>query len=102
MLDRQARATRAWTHLKRPLLDVWHKNIWVTTSGMFSVAPLECLLKSTTMDRVLFSVDYPFSPNQMGAEFIREIESKGVLKGDDLRAFAGGNAEKLLGVKAEV
>ena len=67
---------------------------------MFDTAPLECVLACTPLDHVLFSVDYPFSTNQMGAEFVDLIEKKGVLKGDDLRNFASGNAEKLLKVKA--
>ena len=48
----------------------------------------------------MFSVDYPFSSNEMGAEFVKLIEKEGVLKGDDLKAFASSNAEKLLKVKA--
>lgn len=100
MLDRQSRQTGRWTHIKRPIKDVWRSNIWVTTSGMFDTAPLECLLSASPLDHVLFSVDYPFSTNKMGAEYIARIEEKGVLKGEDLRKFASGNAEALLKIKA--
>lgn len=73
--------------------------MWVTTSGLFDTAPLECLLKVSPADRVLFSVDYPFSTNETGKEFIEEIEKKGPMKDDELVAFVHGNAAKLLGIK---
>lgn len=100
MLKRQEAATSRWTHLKRPLGDVWRGNIWVTTSGMFDTAPLECLLRVSPLDHVLFSVDYPFSDNEKGRRFVEEIENQGLLKGESLSAFANENAAKLLQIKA--
>lgn len=96
MMQRQEKATGRWTHLKRRLREVWRTNVWVTTSGMFDTTPLECLLKVSPSDHVLFSVDYPFSDTETGKKFIEEIEGQGLLKGDDLRAFVHGNAAKLL------
>jgi len=96
MMKRQEKATDRWTHLKRPLREVWRANVWVTTSGMFDTTPLECLLKVSPSDHVLFSVDYPFSDNETGKKFVEEIEKQDLLKGDDLGAFVYGNAAKLL------
>ncbi|KAE9390500.1 hypothetical protein BT96DRAFT_925870 [Gymnopus androsaceus JB14] len=53
--------SRGWGQRERGLRQVWQENIWVTTSGMFTLAPLACLLKVTPVEHVLFSVDYPFS-----------------------------------------
>ncbi|OBT86007.1 hypothetical protein VE02_06393 [Pseudogymnoascus sp. 03VT05] len=85
---------------KRGLREVWNKNIWITTSGMFALAPLACLLQTTSIDRVLYSVDYPFSSNEKGLEFFKEIEKSGLIAGEDLEKFAFRNAEDLLRVKA--
>jgi predicted TIM-barrel fold metal-dependent hydrolase len=85
---------------KRGLREVWKKNIWITTSGMFALPPLECLLKTTSIDRVLYSVDYPFSTTEKGLAFFGEIEKSGLLTGEDLEKFAYRNAEDLLRVKA--
>ncbi|KAF7596846.1 hypothetical protein BBP40_012446 [Aspergillus hancockii] len=89
-----------WGHRERDLRTVWRENIWITTSGMFSLAPLACLLQTTTVDRVLYSVDYPFSTNEKGLAFFEEIEKSGLITGQDLELFAYKNAEGLLGVKA--
>jgi predicted TIM-barrel fold metal-dependent hydrolase len=100
MMKCQERATGRWTYLKRPLREVWRANVWVTTSGVFDTTPLECLRKVSPPDHVLFSIDYPFSDNEMGKKFVEEIEMQGLLKGDDLSAFVHGNAANLLRIKA--
>jgi predicted TIM-barrel fold metal-dependent hydrolase len=83
---------------ERKLKDVWDENVWVTTSGMFSLAPLACLLQTKSRDKVLYSVDYPFSNNERGAEFMSKVE-KSELFGEELDGFAYKNAEKLLKIK---
>ena len=67
---------------------------------MFSLPPLACLLQTTSIDHVLYSVDYPFSTNEKGLKFIGEIEKSGLIVGEDLEKFSFRNAESLLGVKA--
>ena len=99
MMQRHERATARWTHLTRPLSEVWRANVWGTTSGLFDTASLTCLLKVSPLDHVLFSVDYPFSGNDTGRQFVEEIEKQGLLSGKDLQAFANGNAAKLLRVE---
>ena len=84
----------------RGFREVWKNNIWITTSGMFALPPLACLLKTTSIDHVLYSVDYPFSANDTGLAFIEEAQDSGLIAKDDLEKIAFRNAEKLLGVKA--
>jgi len=90
-----------WGNHERSLKEVWENNIWITTSGMFSLASLACLLETTSIEHVLYSVDYPFSTNERGKEFIGEIQKSGLLKDGELEMFAFKNAEKLLKVKAK-
>ncbi|KAK4506437.1 hypothetical protein PRZ48_000169 [Zasmidium cellare] len=99
MLERTIHSTRLWGEFKRPLRTVWEENIWVTTSGLFSLPPLECLLKVSPKDKVMYSVDYPFSTTETGLEFVRKIEESGVLSKEEFEGFCFGNAERLLKVK---
>ena len=43
----------------------------------------------------MFSVDYPFSTNEMGIEFLNAIE----LSDEQVAKIAHGNADKLLNLK---
>jgi predicted TIM-barrel fold metal-dependent hydrolase len=55
MLDR-ANSTVAWakpTGITLP--DAWATNVWVTTSGFFSLNPFATLLKTTSTDRIMVS-----------------------------------------------
>jgi predicted TIM-barrel fold metal-dependent hydrolase len=66
----------------------------ITTSGLFSVPPLRCALDVFGTERVLFSVDWPYAPNEEG----RRLLSEAPLEGEDLERFAHGNAERVLGL----
>ncbi|KAJ5091091.1 hypothetical protein NUU61_005961 [Penicillium alfredii] len=100
-IDRIFTISERWGARQRSLREVWKNNIWITTSGMFSLNPLACLLKSTSIEHVLYSVDYPFSANEKGLAFFREIEESGLIIGEDLELFAYKNAENLLRVTAK-
>lgn len=86
---------------QRDLRTVWNENFWITTSGMFSLSPFSCVLKTVKMDRILYSVDYPFSTNETGLAFVEELEKSGMVSKEELDAICYGNAEKLLGVKVQ-
>ncbi|KAJ5216642.1 metal-dependent hydrolase [Penicillium cinerascens] len=100
-LERVILTSERWGR-RRGLREVWTENVWITTSGMFALPPLACLLQTTSIDHVLYSVDYPFSTNEKGLEFFREVEKSGLIPGKDLEKFAFRNAESLLGVEARV
>jgi predicted TIM-barrel fold metal-dependent hydrolase len=74
----------------------FRRNIWVTTSGLFSLPPVLCTVQVLGVDRVLFSVDYPFGGNAAGRVLLDALP----LAPADKAKIAGGNAERVLGLKA--
>lgn len=99
MLERIQLLSRRWGTFERDFATVYRENIWITTSGNWSLAPLRCILANTKLDHILYSVDYPFLSNESGLEWIKELEKSGLVDEDQLKAIAYGNAEKLLGLK---
>ena len=57
-------------HLHRPVPEYFLQNFYVTTSGFFTDPPLLLALQVMGSDRILFSVDYPFSTNEQGRAFL--------------------------------
>ncbi|KAF4919077.1 Decarboxylase orsB [Colletotrichum viniferum] len=104
MMDRIVRSSGRWPpseNRKRGLRDVWDGNVWVTTSGMFSLAPMACLIQETKMDRIIFSVDYPFSTNGMGREFMEKLKKSGLVDDEQWEGIAWKNVRDLLRLKFE-
>ena len=93
MLDRvDDMMPRSLTGLDDEMSGYIRRHVWVTTSGMFSLPPVLCALSVFGVDRVLFSVDYPFSPNRRGREFLDALP----LSPADRAKVAGENAAALL------
>jgi predicted TIM-barrel fold metal-dependent hydrolase len=82
------------SHLRQTVADYFRSNLHVTTSGYFTRAPLKCAVEVVGIDRMMFSVDYPFSPNTKGRKFL--ADAAGWLSEEDLKKLAGGNAQRLL------
>jgi hypothetical protein len=70
------------------------RNIWVTTSGLFSLPPVLCTVQVLGVERVMFSVDYPFGDNAAGRAMLDALP----LAPADKAKIAGGNAERILGL----
>jgi uncharacterized protein len=69
-------------------------HVVITTSGLFSLPPLRCALEVFGLERLLFSVDWPYAPNEEGRRLLDEAP----LSPDELERFAHGNAERVLGL----
>jgi hypothetical protein len=83
-------------HLKRPPSAQIVEQVWITNSGIFSQPPLIAALQTFGIDRIMFSVDYPYAPNIKGRKFLDEC----ALSPADMRKLTHGNADALLKLKA--
>ncbi|MEV0555558.1 amidohydrolase family protein [Streptomyces sp. NPDC050597] len=70
------------------------KNVYVTTSGVMSHAALLGAVHAVGVDRVLFSIDYPFESSSEAVGFLRSAPYAPA----DLARIAHGNADRLLGL----
>jgi predicted TIM-barrel fold metal-dependent hydrolase len=72
--------------------DVFRDRFHITTSGNFSQAALACTIAEMGVDRVLFSVDWPYNSNVEGVKFVEAAR----LSIEERRKIFGGNAARLL------
>jgi predicted TIM-barrel fold metal-dependent hydrolase len=79
-------------HLRRSVSATILEQVWITTSGLFTLPPFEVALAVFGIDRVLFSIDYPYSSNQQGREFLGALRLSQV----DFEKLAHRNADRLL------
>ena len=82
--------------LKRTVRETLLSQVHVTTSGFFSHPSFLALLQTFGADRVMFSVDYPYSDNAAARTFFDRLE----LGPADRAKIAHGNADRLLKLKA--
>ena len=78
-------------HLQRSVDEYFRHNFHVTTSGYFTLPPFQCALEVVGIDRLMYSVDYPFSPNTRGRDFLNALN----LADTDYAKLTHGNAEAL-------
>ena len=84
-----------FTGLQRPISQILQEQVYITTSGIFTQPPLQAAIATFGIDRILFSVDYPFAQNMQGKQFLDNI----ALPPADLEKIAHGNAERVLKLK---
>ena len=80
--------------LRQPVAAYFQSNIHITTSGYFTQPPLRCAIDVVGIDRLMFSVDYPFSPNTGGRAFLDGLT--GMVGADEIHKLSHGNAGRLL------
>ncbi|KAK4653050.1 hypothetical protein QC762_504590 [Podospora pseudocomata] len=101
MLQRIDRLSGRWSTAQRNFTTVYRENIYVTTSGVWSLDPMRCILANTPIDHILYSIDYPFTSNEVGLAWFKELEASGLVDQEQLEAIAYKNAEKLLRIKVD-
>src|SRR5712672_4615830 len=72
--------------------DTFREHFWITTSGFFSDPALLCCMMEMGVDRILFSIDYPFVENQPGTDWVHRIP----LCDEDKAKILSGNVKRLL------
>jgi predicted TIM-barrel fold metal-dependent hydrolase len=83
-------------YLERPISRTILDQVWITTSGIFTEPPFLAALLTFGIDRIMFSVDYPYAPNMAGRRFLNSIS----LSPADMAKLCHGNADALLKLKA--
>jgi predicted TIM-barrel fold metal-dependent hydrolase len=79
-------------HLERPIGQQVTEQVWVTTSGIFTEPPFLAALLTFGIDRLMFSVDYPYARNEQGRAFLERVS----LSPADRAKLTHGNADALL------
>ncbi|WP_183558589.1 amidohydrolase family protein [Mucilaginibacter sp. SP1R1] len=77
---------------QRSIIQTLHDQVYITTSGLFTTPPLQIAIDTFGIDKILFSIDYPFSTNEAGKNYLDSLQ----LSSADLEKIAHGNADKLL------
>ena len=72
--------------------DLFCKHFYITTSGNFSNPALLCSVMELGVDRILFSVDWPYVQNSPGTAWMEGIP----LSDEDREKILNGNAKRLL------
>jgi 2,3-dihydroxybenzoate decarboxylase len=68
------------------------RNIYITSAGVESAEPLHAAIAALGIDRVLFSIDYPYQSIRTATTFLRSVE----LTPNDRTKFEGATAARLL------
>lgn len=85
-------SNRRTMRLDHPPSTYFRRNVWCTTAGVCSDEPLRCAIDAMGLERVLFSVDYPFERPAEAGEW---IERAAMTEAERL-AVCAGNARALL------
>jgi 2,3-dihydroxybenzoate decarboxylase len=80
------------TMKEKTFRDIFCEHFWITTSGFFSHPALLCCMMEMGIDRILFSVDYPFAENPPGTKWLETLP----LGSEDREKLLNGNARRLL------
>ena len=89
---RDHRRRRRRRALKRSVRQTILDQVWITTSGFFTMVPFMAALMSFGVDRIMFSVDYPFASNARARAFLDALP----VSPADRAKIAHGNADRLL------
>jgi predicted TIM-barrel fold metal-dependent hydrolase len=79
-------------HLQRPIGQQITEQVWITTSGIFTEPPFLAALMTFGIDRIMFSVDYPYASNAKGRAFLDRLS----LAPADMAKLTHANADRLL------
>lgn len=98
MLDRidETTSAQAKTLLRRSVRQTILDQVWITTSGFFTMVPFMAALMSFGVDHIMFSVDYPFASNARARAFLDALP----VSPADRAKIAHGNADRLLRLPA--
>ncbi|AIO34881.1 amidohydrolase family protein [Burkholderia cenocepacia] len=76
----------------KPISQKIVENVYITTSGVFHISPFLSALTAFGVDRIMFSVDYPYSGHAPARKFLDALPLSPI----DRCKIAHGNADRLL------
>jgi predicted TIM-barrel fold metal-dependent hydrolase len=79
---------------KRSVAETIAAQVHITTSGYFTRPPFACCKEVVGLERMMYSVDYPFSANTKGRDFLAGL----ALSEAEMEALVWGNAARVLGL----
>ena len=79
-------------HLQHPVPEYFLRNFYITTSAFFTEPPFLLALQIMGADRIIFSVDYPYSTNEQGRVFLDNVS----ISPADKEKISHLNVERLL------
>jgi hypothetical protein len=82
--------------MQKSLFYYMRANVFITTSGVFDQAALNCAIAELGIDNILFSIDDPFGDNFEGVEFLNKAQ----LSKEDKEKLAHENAERILNLSS--
>jgi len=77
---------------QRTISQTLKDQVYITTSGLFTKPPLTIAIETFGIDNIMFSVDYPFSTNEQGKQYLDSLD----LPQEDMEKLTHGNADKIL------
>lgn len=92
MLDRMDHAAVDLGGYSKGFSEVILDHVYITTSGVFSTSAFLCALTKFGADRILFSVDYPYSKASLARRWVDTIPVSPV----DKLKIMHGNADRVL------
>ncbi|KAF8064253.1 amidohydrolase 2 [Lyophyllum atratum] len=94
-IDEQLRRSKPFgLVMQRNVSDYWRTNLYETTSGNFATPLLKFHMGEIGLDRIMYSVDYPFVLISEGEAWIQSLSK--VISKSDLQSLKRGVAIKLL------
>ena len=82
---------QAVTGLSRSITDTFKQHVYVTPSGMMTLPQFQFIKTVVGVDRILYSVDYPYLTLAGARRFLESLP----ISQDDKEKIAHGNAERL-------
>jgi uncharacterized protein len=82
-------------YLSRSVSQTILDQVWITTSGIFSLPAFLATMLTFGIEKIMFSVDYPYADNDRATRFLAALP----LSPADRLAVAGGDADALLKLK---
>jgi len=79
--------------MKKTIRDYFAENIWVTTSGHFSTLTLKYVRDEIGIDRILFSIDYPYEKFEDACDWFKTLD--GEFSTEDIAKLSHKNTQKL-------